>query len=513
MRGTIRERLALAITLTALIPMGASIWLAQSVVRQTSGRFFVPEIGERLNQSLELYRELAHEVKQRMRAQAAQVASSSRVLAAGSEPKRLREALERELAAIEDLRELAIVRDGQTLARVSQSGVSYPQPLRLHVEQPLPRVGSLAGATLSARFVTSAKRFQELSALGRFIEAYSQIEQRRERDEGTYVLAFAVLLMLTVGAAVGAGSLLARSVAVRVVRLAEATKRVAAGDLSLRVVDSGRDEIANLAKSFNRMLAELESNRNRIEYLQRLATWQGMARRLAHEIKNPLTPIQLATEELSERYAGSDTNFRVLLNTTLEVVRSEVGTLRRLVTEFSDFARLPAAHLSPDDLFAFLRAPELSLTLEHSRGDLEIEVPAELEAPVLLDRQLMTRVVANLVNNARAAIGGAPGGRIVLGADRFAPGRVELCVDDNGPGIPEHLVRSVFDPYVTYSDGGSGLGLAIVKKIVVEHGGEVEACRGPLGGARLRIVLLLRRELADRSSDSAPAPGPALLPA
>lgn len=508
MRGTIRERLALAIVLTALIPVGAAIWLAQSMVRQSSGRFFVPEIGERLNQSLELYRELAHEVKARMRAQAARVATSPDLLGAGSEPESLRLALERELDAIEDLRELSISRGGQTLARASRPGASDSEPLELQVQQPLPGDSSLAGAQLSARFVTGSKRFEELSGLGRFIEAYSQIEQRRESDERTYVLAFAVLLMLTVGAAVGAGSLLARSVAMRVVRLAEATNRVAAGDLALRVADEGGDEIANLAKSFNRMLAELESNRNRIEYLQRLATWQGMARRLAHEIKNPLTPIQLVTEELSERYGGSDAAFRALLNTTLEVVRSEVGTLRRLVTEFSDFARLPAAHLSPDDLFAFLRAPEFALTLEGSQGELEIQVPVDAVAPVFLDRQLMVRVVANLVDNARAAVRGKPDGQIRVSSERVEPGRVQLCVDDNGPGIPDHLVQSVFDPYVTHSDGGSGLGLAIVKKIVVEHGGEVEACDGPLSGARLRIVLSLRNDADELRA--APAPGPML---
>src|SRR5690606_24292442 len=150
------------------------------------------------------------------------------------------------------------------------------------------------------------------------------------------------------------GSLFARGVTTRVDELAEATERVAEGDLSVRVSERGSDEISDFARAFNKMLAEVESSRARIEYLQRIGAWQEMARRLAHEIKNPLTPIQLAVQEIHRRYPESNPEYQKLLDTSLEIVEDEVGTLRRLVSEFSNFARLPRAKLEPADLGEFL---------------------------------------------------------------------------------------------------------------------------------------------------------------
>jgi nitrogen fixation/metabolism regulation signal transduction histidine kinase len=248
------------------------------------------------------------------------------------------------------------------------------------------------------------------------------------------------------------------------------------------------------------MLAEVEQSRSRIEYLQRISAWQEMARRLAHEIKNPLTPIQLAVQDIHRRYEGNQPEYRKLLDTTLEVVEDEVGTLRRLVGEFSDFARLPHAELERADLAGFLRdLADTPLFADEERrtdpdapvGD-SIEVSFDLPpdaAYVEMDRQMLRRVVINLVRNAMQAIARAGGsGRVVvrLGTDG---GDLVLDVEDSGPGIPEDMRDAIFDPYVTTRTDGTGLGLAIVKKIVVEHGGTIAASRGSLGGAKLRVRL------------------------
>ncbi|RYE82993.1 MAG: hypothetical protein EOO75_19900, partial [Myxococcales bacterium] len=126
------------------------------------------------------------------------------------------------------------------------------------------------------------------------------------------------------------------------------------------------DELTDLARAFNRMVQEVAESRTRIEFLNRMGTWQEMARRLAHEIKNPLTPIQLAVQECHRRYDGSDARFRKLLDTTLEIVEEEVGTLRRLVTEFSSFARLPRASLMEGDLTEYLGEQRDHLALGES---------------------------------------------------------------------------------------------------------------------------------------------------
>jgi nitrogen fixation/metabolism regulation signal transduction histidine kinase len=295
--------------------------------------------------------------------------------------------------------------------------------------------------------------------------------------------------------------LLARSVSTRVVRLADATRKVGAGDLSTRVAEVGADEVGDLARAFNRMLAEIETTRARIEYLQRIGAWQEMARRLAHEIKNPLTPIQLAVQEIHERYPGPDAQYRKLLDATLEVVEAEVGTLRRLVGEFSDFARLPRAHLESGDLASFLGELSTQATLFEEapqdgaggnaapRMKISYHLP-EGAASANMDEQMLRRALINLIRNASQAIRdtGRAEGRIAVTLGRIGDFWT-LDVDDDGPGISPDSRERIFDPYVTTKQDGTGLGLAIVKKIVVEHGGAISAQESPLGGARLRITI------------------------
>jgi len=490
MRGRIRRRLALAIVITALIPVCMAIWLSRSMLAQSSARFFQPEIGQRLTQSLELYQELAAAVKSRMRSNTELMAAAPelREATAARDAAALSAALLAQLERHPDLVSVEVRDAGDVeISRADRGRAIDPESeLQLTVSQPLP-----GDASLLATFATARARFEQFEDMGRFVDTYAQVERRRESDERTYVYAFAALLGITIIAAIGVGSSLARGVSRRLQRLCEATEQVGAGDLQLRVEVSGHDEISDLARAFNHMLSEVETNRGRIEYLQQLATWQGMARRLAHEIKNPLTPIQLAVQEIHQRYAGNDAQYRQLVNTTLEVVEAEVGTLRRLVTEFSDFARLPKAKLSRDDLYAFLAAQRELAPLHDTDVRPEFELPSEGSAPVQLDRQMFRRVLINLIDNAARATAGRAKRRVRISAEAPSGKWLRLHVDDDGPGIPEQLRAAIFDPYVTHTAGGTGLGLAIVKKIVVEHGGSIVAEGGPLGGARITITLPL----------------------
>lgn len=520
MRGRIRRRLALAIVLTALIPVCAAIWLSRSMLRQSSARFFLPEIGQRLGQSLELYEDLAGAVKGRMRADAASLAGLAPLRDAiqAHDAAALVQVLRSEIERHPELVSLS-VRDAEDaeLARADRGRPVDPErELQLLVSSPLPD-----GSQLEAVFATDRSRFEQQEGLSRFVDTYAQIEQRREADERTYVYAFAALLGITIVAAIAMGSALARGVSTRLARLVSATEKVGAGDLSLRVAVGGNDEISELARSFNHMLGEIETNRGRIEYLQQLATWQGMARRLAHEIKNPLTPIQLAVQEIHQRYTGTDAAYRQVVDTTLEVVEAEVGTLRRLVSEFSDFARLPKARLSTDDLYSFLQTQRDQRQLgsaPDAPARLSFEIPTDIAGPTRLDRQMFRRVLINLINNAGQAMRGSADPQIQIIAEPPSGKWLRLHVDDHGPGIPEELRPTIFDPYVTHTVGGTGLGLAIVKKIVVEHGGTIEVDQAPLGGARISITLPLDTLPLDagtpRGSAGAdqPRPGDALVP-
>ncbi len=519
--GRIQHRLAIAIVLTALIPLLGAIYLANIALRTTSERFFRPEIGARLDEALGLYQELARAQKTAMRAEATALATRPALVEAlaAHDEARMKDVLRGALAEAPDLVSLTIEEDGRQKAAADRGRPpDAERELTLEVRRPIgagPEPGADedvdVDAVLVATFSADKAIYDGRDRLSDFVETYAKIAERRKADERTYLLSFALLLGLTIALAIGVGTLLARTVSSRIERLADATRKVGAGDLATRVAEGGDDEVSDLARGFNRMLTDLEANRVRIEYLQRIGAWQEMARRLAHEIKNPLTPIQLAVEEVHQRYTGTDAAYRKALDATLEVVEAEVGTLRRLVSEFSSFARLPRPLLEASDLAAFLREQsELPLLVEDGaesealpRVDIAFDLPKG-ECPASLDRQMLRRVLINLLRNSAHAIRdqGRSSGRIAVRLHRNGDYWL-LDVDDDGPGVPPEERARIFDPYVTSKADGTGLGLAIVKKVVVEHGGIISAMNGSLGGARMRLTIPV---LGTRAGEAALSP-------
>jgi two-component system nitrogen regulation sensor histidine kinase NtrY len=275
---------------------------------------------------------------------------------------------------------------------------------------------------------------------------------------------------------------------------------VGAGDLTAHVPVSEQDEVGDLTRAFNAMVRDMRESRERIAYLSRIGAWQEFARRLAHEIKNPLTPIQLAVQELHRSYRGDDKRFARTLEDARAIVEEEIATLRRLVSEFSEFARLPEAHLSPADLGVFVReAVEAPFRGDESEDEgPPVEVVGEIEQtplPAQIDAMLLKRCLDNLIRNASQAIRGTGRPGHVWVAARRDDDDVLIEVRDDGPGVPEDARTRIFDPYYTTKSEGTGLGLAIVKKIVLEHGGEITCSAAPEGGACFRISLPPRPSL------------------
>jgi two-component system nitrogen regulation sensor histidine kinase NtrY len=297
---------------------------------------------------------------------------------------------------------------------------------------------------------------------------------------------YILMVLVMLAAAPLLGWFFARQVTRRVARLHEAARRVGAGDLQVRVAPKGKDELADLGRAFDGMVAELAQARSRLEYLQKVSAWQEVARRLAHEIKNPLTPIQLAMQELASKYRGDDASYRQLLDTASEIMREEITGLRRLVDDFSAFAKLPKVEPAAIDLNVLLTEilrlqPEWQVTVR------VVANPAPVYA--LCDRTLFRRVIANLVENAMQAAQGAGRTPEICIQAETRDGRAAIYVDDNGPGVPDSDRQHIFDPYVTHREGGTGLGLAIVRKIVIDHGGDVTVGQSPMGGARFTVEL------------------------
>jgi nitrogen fixation/metabolism regulation signal transduction histidine kinase len=224
----------------------------------------------------------------------------------------------------------------------------------------------------------------------------------------------------------------------------------------------------------------------RLLHAQRLAAWGEVARRLAHEIKNPLTPIQLSAERMQQRLADrlSATDAEMLRRSTQTIV-NQVAALKGMVDAFSMYARSPEPDLRPLDLNQLTREV---LTLYESPGQaLHLELASD--APMVSgDAAKLRQVIHNLLQNAEHAVQDVPEPRITLRTEARA-GSVHLTIADNGPGFPEALMGRVFEPYITTKAKGTGLGLAIVKKIVEEHHGSISIANSAVGGAGVTITL------------------------
>ncbi len=208
---------------------------------------------------------------------------------------------------------------------------------------------------------------------------------------------------------------------------------------------------------------------------QRAQAWGEVARRLAHEIKNPLTPIQLSAERLEMKLTGKvGETEQALLTKSVKTIVDQVDAMKRLVNEFRDYARLPAAELKPIDLNALVN----DVMQLYAGENAVVPVHAELDpkAPLIQgDGQQLRQVIHNLLQNAQDAQEGKPGGRVTLKTEYSDTSkRVRLSVRDNGTGFPEHILKRAFEPYVTTKVRGTGLGLAVVKKIADEHGARID---------------------------------------
>jgi two-component system, NtrC family, nitrogen regulation sensor histidine kinase NtrY len=471
-----------ALVLAAVLPLVPALLAAAWLADNNAGVWLAPRVAERLAAVPGTYQEL-------FRARKALYAEQARALARSlpRDGPGMKAVLERAVAQEGHLKHAAVVAaDDAVLAEADAPVVEGDEGWRAApVEVSLP-----GGARLRAIYAVEAAFFAELDETRELAETARDMERTRGEVRRSIMLAFGATL---VGAALLTallGYLMARRTVQRLERLAEAHRQVAAGDLTVQVQpERGGDEVAALARGFNTMVAEVRDARDRIVYLEKISGWQEVARRLAHEIKNPLTPIQLAFQQLEARWRqtpGGDPAFGRLLGDAAEIVRQEVATLQRLVEEFSGFARLPDVRPEPADLSAFVAdflrtSPQLTEAADVSLVD------AGGPVPVALDPALMRRVLANLTDNAVQAARPARA-RLHLGVAR-ARDRAVLTVADEGPGVDPALRPRVFDPYVTTKATGTGLGLAIAKKIVLQHGGEIQLGERPGGGASFTISL------------------------
>ena len=495
------RKILFAIGLAVFLALGGTIFLAQGALRDV----YAVGVNERFGA------ELVHGVEARrgqlmaLREGSNQVADAvlwavDAQLARSRSDSALDSLLTELLGRYEAVQSIRLIDDAD---EVLASAVRAPDP-----------VGGVLRTTIRDRETTRGARklriavevsvperyFERLQEAGEVADVYSRLQQQGASVSDVYAWVFGVLAFLVILVAFLIGAIVSRRVTRRVTDLADASRKVGAGDLTVALPTGAKDEITELTKAFNQMVRDLRDSRTRIEYLQRIGAWQDFARRLAHEIKNPLTPIQLAAQEMSETYAGQDEAYQKKLLQARAIIEEEVATLRRLVGEFSAFAKLPRADLSPSDLCELIESIRISIpaVLEDvghgAAAPVEVRLICATEPiRVRMDPMMLKRGVDNILRNAIQAVYEAhpTGGGSVLVRAYQSKGSGFVEVRDNGPGIDEENWERVFDPYYTTKTEGTGLGLAIVKKVVLEHGGEVRLDRAPEGGARFSIELPL----------------------
>lgn len=489
--GTLRRRLLALFLLISILPslgltLFVTLYLARGVAELRS-----PEVESALTQSLDVIREgierMGDEARQHAEAMALDP-EAARLSRAGDSA-----GLERFLrseARSRGLDYVCLYRLGPPTDRVfgARLGprITLPQPERASLLAARDQGGLLSGGD-AARQVSGVAALgdhlllltgyqldpdisAEIQALERNLTMYRRLGVYSWLSQRSLWI-FAGIWALVLGlASFGLAYVVSRDTARPVLALSEAMERVTGGDLAHRVAPSGTTEVQFLGRSFNRMVDEIQTSRRALLRAERLAAWREVARAVAHEIRNPLTPIQFALQRLREEARRPEPPRAEVIEENAEAILREVRSLQEFATAFSAVAQLPEPKLRPCDLAALV---ENAARLYKGTSPVEFRVEADHPLPLAwADESQIQRVLVNLIKNALEASPG--GGSVTLRAVRDAPSAgdgVRLEVEDTGPGMDPATLERAATPGFTTKSTGSGLGLTLVQRIVEQHGG------------------------------------------
>jgi signal transduction histidine kinase len=270
--------------------------------------------------------------------------------------------------------------------------------------------------------------------------------------------------------------------------LAHAAEEVASGNWDVRVPERGHDEVSVLARSFNHMTERLASQREQLVQSERVAAWRELARRLAHELKNPLFPLQLTVENLVRARALSTEEFDEVFRESTATLGMEIANLKAIIGRFSDFSKMPKPELEridAKDVIERVRSLYEGAASREAKIDFEMKIAGQ-PMPMMADPELLHRALSNLVLNAIDAM--PNGGKLTVSA-RPQGANIEIRVADTGEGLTQEECERLFTPYYTTKQHGTGLGLAIVQSVVADHGGTIAVESRTGSGATFIITL------------------------
>ncbi len=314
---------------------------------------------------------------------------------------------------------------------------------------------------------------QKAQALTASRETFTQLDRFGSIFRLVLVLFFSVFSLPMLLLSILVSFLLSEEIMRPIVNLEEATRRVAEGDFSYRILGRASDELSMLVSSFNRMVSELERSRLKLLQTEKVTAWQEIAQRLAHEIKNPLTPIKLSAQRILRKVQTDPQDLPRIAENSVRAIINEVESLDRLLREFRDFSRLPAPTLADVKLRELIQEVAEVHAPPHKNVRMSFDEVSE-EIVVQADRNQLKQVFTNLIKNALEAI--EDEGRVIVRADLVRKGNSQYCrvqVQDTGRGIEAEYQNQVFNPYFTTKGAGTGLGLPIVERIIVDHKGQI----------------------------------------
>lgn len=361
-----------------------------------------------------------------------------------------------------------------------------PETMRGYAENDAP-MASTRGVHLVLMFAIEKAQNARYEQLGEKRYRHGAISAM-QADETTRVTSLYQAIFFSIAAlvfilAIGAAFFIAFPISQRISALTEKTKLLADGDLNAKVHVKGKDQIAFLMTQFNTMVDDVRTAQESKAYIERMQAWQEVARRLAHEIKNPLTPIVLAVQQLDKKfddYIDRPHKYRKLLTDAVEIVNEETGTLHKLVKNFSEFARMPIPEKKDTCLYEFVRQTvEQNPQFAEQAKRITIHEATETaaHAHIDIDHELMRRVLVNIIRNGIEAAQNAqfePEIDIeVSHLENDAHHQLNIRILDNGPGLTDEQKAKLFMPYFTTKSDGTGLGLPIVRKIIEDHDGRI----------------------------------------
>jgi two-component system, NtrC family, nitrogen regulation sensor histidine kinase NtrY len=447
--GSLRGRLIAVFLAATLLPLGGMVWLNQALIEESLAFNRSPEL-ERLSRQLEqtgrdLYQTLRDRLREDALAHRAKPVEPAPGAAAAFLESGDAERFERASGVLRYWR-----REGDR-ALLFERGLGA-----IDLDRPI----------------------EELRQARRALDTARPLDLRRGFFYTGLLVAGAIWLVSMVVLVVIAGRFTRP-----ITQLTNALATLGSGDLSVRISDDGRaDEAGAAIEAFNRMAAQLEQSRQRLIYLAQVASWQQLARKMAHEVKNSLTPIRLNVEEIVARARQGDQR---VLEQASQIIIEEIGVLERRIRAFSELGAEPPVNRVSLDINAAVQ--ERVVFLRQARPETVYQTdlaPSPLEA--FADADLARGILTNLLENAAQAAGA--GGVVQLITRREGP-QVRIDVLDSGPGLSAEARASLFEPTISFKKGGMGIGLSIARKNALSCGGDIVAVPSPLGGAGFRVLL------------------------